>query len=353
MLEFKIIDNNLVLYEEMIRDILSAKKSVYLETYIFCDDKIGKKFKQALTQKAEEGLDIKLLLDDYGSSVNNKYFKDLNKAGGDVHFFRKIKFHIRLIHKNNHRNHRKILVIDDNITYLGSSNINAKTLSWREINLKIHGDISHIFKRIILQNFKIHNKNLFKKKYHIIPIKYYDLEIIRDVPSIKFKKIRKRKLLQIKNAKKSIIIETPYFIPDIRLIKELKKAVHRNVDVTLILPAKSDIRIVDLVSRKFFGVLHDIGIKIKFYSPSILHAKVSLVDDTKFYLGSANIDHRSSILQFEIAIFGKNKNIGRAISKHLNESIKYSDDFNFIAWEKRSFLYKYLEKILSKLINLL
>lgn len=351
--DFKFIHKNRELYKEMLHDIRCAQKYIYLETYIFNDDKIGKKFKETLEKKALEGLDIKILLDDYGTTLNKKYFKKLIKNGGNVRFFRKVTFSLHFIHRNNHRNHRKILVIDDKIVYLGSSNISHKTINWWELNIRIKGRISALFKKIFILNFNIHNKLIFRKKKHSETIKYQDLEIIRDIPSIRIRRFRRKKIELIKNAKESIIIETPYFIPETLLVRKLKKAIKRGVKVTLFVPKKSDVKVVDIISKKYLGIMQKIGVDVRLYRPNILHSKAILVDSKYFIFGSTNIDPRSSVLQFEINLAGHNKKMAHSLTQHFNHSFRYSENFNFTQWSKRPKIHKFFEYILNKIIKLL
>ena len=350
---FRFIYKNRELYKEMLHDIRCAQKYIYLETYIFDDDKIGQKFRDELEKKAKEGLDIKVLFDAYGTNLNIKYFKKLINNGAQVRFFRKLKLSFRFISANNHRDHRKILVIDDKISYLGSSNISHKTINWWELNIRMKGRISPQFRKIFLLNFKIYNKTIFRKKKHTEIIKFEDIEIIRDVPSIRIRKFRKKKIELIQNAQKKIIIETPYFIPEPLLIRKLKKAIKRNVEVILLVPKKSDVKIIDLMSKKYYGILQKIGVKVKCYRPNVLHSKAILVDNEFFIFGSTNIDPRSSILQFEINLAGKNKKMADQLESHFKHTIYYADDFNFTEWSKRPRIHRFLESLLNKIIKLL
>ena len=106
----------------MLQDIRNAKRYICLEIYKFYDDKIGQRFRDALTEKAREGLEVKLLIDSWGAAVSHSYFIDLIRYGGEVRFFTKIKFFIDFFTKNHRRNHRKLLIIDDNISWIGSAN---------------------------------------------------------------------------------------------------------------------------------------------------------------------------------------------------------------------------------------
>jgi len=350
---FTIFNNNHELYTKMLSDISMAKKYVYLETYIFNNDKIGKKFNKILTQKAKEGVEIKLLLDDFGSNIKEKNFRELKKNNGKIKFFRKFKITFRMISSNNYRDHRKLLVIDNNISYIGSANIFQKSIDWRDITIRFTGEITAILTEAFQKNFSISDKHIYVKKNHTSILKHKDYEIIRDVPSVKFKKIRKKELELIRNARQEIHIETPYFIPDKKLRKELSQASKRGVNINIVLPLQSDVLVVNILRQKYLGKLHKIGINILFYKPTILHAKLMVVDNTFFTIGSANLDNRSSLFQYEINLFGKNKNIISGLKKHAEETVANCIEFNYKNWKKRSVVQKTLEKILNPIKYLL
>ena len=202
MENYKLFTKNKDLYDAMLADIAKAEKFIYLETYIYGNDKIGKQFRDLLTKKSKAGVDVKIIIDDFGSEVKENFFSELIKAGGQIRFFRKFIYSFKLISKNNSRNHRKLLTIDNKIAYLGSSNIKEKHLNWHELNIRLENKISEYFRSVFLDNFKIANKKSFMKKWHISPVRSGLFEIIRDVPSIKFNKIRKRKIELIRQAEK-------------------------------------------------------------------------------------------------------------------------------------------------------
>src|SRR3989339_280433 len=211
-MDVQFFNNNEKLYKKILQDIGEAKSFVYLETFSFGKNKIGHQFREALENCAKEEVDVRLLLDGFGSSTNRKYFKKLSQLGGQIKFYKKFKISFNIIHDNNYRNHRKLLVIDDKISYIGSVNITDRSINWRDATLRLSGTISTTFRDVFLDNFKIADKHIFIKKPHTTSIKLKDIEIFRDIPSIKFQKIRNEQIRLIKNAKKQIIIETPYFL---------------------------------------------------------------------------------------------------------------------------------------------
>ncbi|MFH1745282.1 MAG: phospholipase D-like domain-containing protein [bacterium] len=342
----KFFSKNSELYSSMLEDIGNAQKYVYLETYNFSNDEIGEKFRDKLIGTTRRGVEVKILCDDFGSKANKKFFKELTAVGGKVKFFRKFRLSFRIIRKNNHRDHRKLLVIDDKISYIGSSNITKDNLKWRDSNLRLEGKIAQEFKSAFLKNYSIAHKYIFIRRDHIKPFIFDDFVIQRDVPSIKFRRIQKKHLELIKKARKKIIIETPYFLPDWKLRRGLKKAVEKGVEIIIMLPNNSDIKLIDILRQKYFGQLYEHGIKIMFYRPEILHSKCLVVDDKYFSIGSANLDYRSSMHQFEINLFGQDTAIINELKNFFEEGLKKCEPFCYQTWLDRSKLQKMLENIL-------
>jgi cardiolipin synthase A/B len=341
--KYTYFENQSALFKSMIDDINNAKKYIYLETYRFGDGLVGRKFNDALTKKALEGVEIKLLIDHWGTLVNDEFFNDFTKSRGEIRFFRRFKVTFNFVGDNNKRDHRKLLVIDDKITYLGSSNISENTLLWREFNVKMEGNITGIFKEIFMDTYRVHDKLFHSVRPHISSIHYGNLEIVRDMPSIKYRRVRSKLKEQIKKAKKSIVLETPYFVPDFRFMGHLIKAAKRGVEVTLIIPKRGDVPVVDVMSGSFLGYLHRQGIKIKYYSERFNHSKIALFDDVYFSFGSANLDHRSFSYQYELNLFGSDEKLTELVRKHIKDTLRGCKDFDYEKWKKRPLFQKFLE----------
>ncbi len=201
-------------YNQMIIDIENATKSIYIETFKFGKDEIGERFLIALNKKAKQGIEIKILIDYWGAgSANHDYFKKLTDNGGEVRFFEKIKFNSDFFTRSHRRNHRKLLLIDNQITYIGSSNITGYNLNWRESVLRIASDITPVLTKVFFQDFNNYNKYTFHLPAKAKLIKHGNFEIVRDIPSIARKQINSKFIKLIKNAKSQITIATPYFLP--------------------------------------------------------------------------------------------------------------------------------------------
>lgn len=334
-------------YDAMLEDISKAKRYVYFEIYKFYDDEVGARFREALTRKAAEGVDVKLLIDSWGASVPDHYFNELKDFRGDVRFFLKIKYVIDFFTKNHRRNHRKILVIDDKFSWIGSANVTAYSLSWRELMLRIeNSSLSAAFKKVFNLDFKLYNKYFFEKNSYIRLIRHGDFEIVRDVPSITKKRINKKFQRLIKNAEREILIETPYFLPGFFLRRALINACKRGVIVKVILPRHSDVMLIDILRNRYLGPLHQEGVKIRYYLPGVLHAKAMLVDKSTFAIGSPNFDYRSFRYMHEIALIGKEETIVKQLDEHIHLTLKNSEPFDYEKWRQRPKLQMFIEWLL-------
>jgi len=342
---YKLFNDPWNFYNAMLADIEQAKTSICIETYKFGSGSIGERFRNVLIKKAKEGINIKLLLDSWGTSVSSSFFKDLIESGAEIRYFKKIKFFIDFFTKNHRRNHRKLLIIDDKITYMGSANIAGHSLNWRESVLRIEGFLSKSFKKIFLEDFSLYNKYVFNRSSYIRLIKSGGFEILRDVPSITKQKIKKRYEWLIKRSKESVFIETPYFLPGFLLRKAMINAARRGVEVNVIIPKQSDIGLIDVMRNRYLGILYRNGIKIWFFMQGNLHAKLLLVDNKTFVIGSPNFDYRSFRYQHELVLQGTNDEIKQYVIDHVKETLESSEPFDYQEWLKRPFIQKFIESI--------
>jgi len=343
---YTLFDHPPSLFDAMIADIQKARDYIFLETYKFGNDKVGLRFREALTIKAKEGVKIKLLIDSWGSGVAMSFFNEMISYGAEIRFFKKIVLAFDFFTKNHRRNHRKLLIVDDKIIYLGSANIAGHSIKWRELQLRIEGKIAIHFKRTFLTSFRIYRKYIFNKFNYRKTINHCGFEIVQDIPSIYRQRIKKRYENLIDSARSEIIIETPYFIPGFKIRKKLIDAAARGVDVKIIMPEHSDVRIVDLLRNKYLGQMQRNQVKILFYTPTNLHAKAALFDNAIFGIGSANFDYRSFRYMYEIMLFGRNREIVGRLRSHMDETIKGCIDFDYDAWLNRPII----EKIISGLL---
>ena len=353
MQPYKLYDDPLHIYGAMLEDIAKARSYVYIETYKFRNDSIGDRFRELLIKKAKEGVQINLLIDSWGSYVSREYFSELIKSGGKVRFFTKVKFFIDFFTKNHRRNHRKFMLIDDSITYIGSVNITDYNIRWRELVLRLEGSIALAFKRVFNLDWRIYNTYLFEKNTYIRLIRHGDFEIVRDVPSIAKKRINKRFIRLIKNASREVYIETPYFLPGYFLRRAMIEACERNVKVTVLIPRHSDVRLVDILRNKYLGPLYESGVRFLYYMPTNLHGKALLVDNQVFSIGSPNFDYRSFRYMHEIVLIGKEESIVTQLREHIAQTEKDCAPFDYEVWTHRPRFQKFAEWLLLPFRHLL
>jgi cardiolipin synthase A/B len=351
---YQLFDDPLRYYNEMIVDIEKAKKYIYIETFRVGKDEIGERFRRVLTKKAKEGVEVKLLIDYWGAGpIDNDYFKKLIKNKGEVRFFEKIKFNSDVFTRSHRRNHRKLLLIDDEITYIGSSNLTGYNINWRESVLRMHSDITVTFVKLFRQDFNGYNKYSFKSPYKTKLVKHNGFEIVRDVPSITRKLINNKFIKLIKGASFRITIETPYFLPGYFLRKALMDAATRGVNVNIVLPRHSDVTLIDILRNKYFGMMYKSGVNFLFYELNNLHAKMMLVDKKTFAIGSSNFDYRSFRYMYEIMLIGNNKDIASQVNTHMKKTMSDSIKFNYNNWKNRPLINKFFEWILLPFRHLL
>jgi len=352
--EYQLFSDPWRYYAKMLTDIDSAGEYIYLETFRIMNDVMGERFRDKLTQAAQRGVKVKLLLDYWGAgSTRSGFFDKLTVAGGEVRYFKKIKYNFDFFTRSHRRNHRKLLLIDDKISYIGSSNITGYNLNWRESVLRMKSNITPVLKKLFLQDYKIYNRFIFSKAYYTVPIRHHDFHIIRDVPLLTQKKINDKFIHYIKQAKESIDIETPYFLPGFLLRKSLIDASRRGIRINVYLPKKSDVNLVDILRNKYLGPLFKKGIHFLFYEPNNLHAKLFLVDKTIFGIGSSNFDYRSFRYMFEIMLFGSDKVIAEQVEEHVEETRKAAVPFIYKQWQNRPPIEKFFEWLLLPFRHLL
>jgi cardiolipin synthase len=341
-------------YDAMIADIESAKKYIYLETFRIGNDAIGERFLRAFNEKAKQGLEVKLLVDGWGvSNSGDPLYGEIQMNGGDVRFFEKIKFNSDLFTKGHRRNHRKLLLIDDEISWIGSSNLTGYNMNWRESMLRMKSEITFTFSRLFMQDFRLYNKYVFNKVHNTRLVRFENFEIVRDVPALAYKRINKKFIRLFQSAKKKVIIETPYFLPGFLLRKAMMDAAKRGVEVIVIIPRHSDVTLVDILRNKYLGPLHKSGIRFLFYKTNNLHAKLMLVDDEQFAIGSSNFDYRSFRYMFEIVLLGDDRSIANQVLEHINATLKHSETFVYGSWKKRPLINKFFEWLLLPFRHLL
>lgn len=296
----------------LLDEIARAKHHIHLQYYIFCDDQTGRLLRDALVAKAREGVKIRILYDDVGcSGVKKAFFDSMRREGIEVHAFLHVKFPL-FTSKVNYRNHRKIAVIDGRVGFIGGMNIADRYIRgtrwgcWRDSHFRVEGSAAAGLQVSFLSDWSATTRQRINGPEYFPPSECLSDNILQIVPSGPFGKWRA--LLQadsyaVANARRRIWIQTPYYLPSEVLNSALQVAALAGIDVRLMLPARSDTRAVDLASHSYLDDMMKAGVKILFYQPGFLHAKLLIVDDLLTVIGSANMDFRSFEHNFEINAF--------------------------------------------------
>nr|WP_303243984.1 cardiolipin synthase [uncultured Cellulosilyticum sp.] len=362
-------DNEVTLYTDgnelftsLFHAINCAQHYIHIEYYIIHDDELGKLFKDLLIKKANQGVDIFLLYDEVGSlKTPKKYFYDLKRAGiKTAHFYSTAIPFIKL--HANYRNHRKICVVDGKVGFIGGFNVGAEYLGlnkkfgyWRDTHLRIEGSsVDLINLQFLLDRRFATKENLNLEQY--IPLRLpkatnkVGIQIVSSGPDSKYPSIRNAYMTMINLAKKSIYIQTPYFIPDDGVLTALKLACLSGLDVRIMIPNKPDHMFVYWATYAHVGELIACGCKCYTYEHGFLHAKTIVVDEEICSVGTANFDIRSFNLNFEINAFIYNKPLAEQLMHIFNEDLTLCNELTPTLYAHRSYLIKFKESI-SRLIS--
>jgi len=331
-----------MMLETLLREIRSAQKRIHIETYILKADAIGREIISALTQRARAGVEVRLLLDGVGSFGTPQFLcQPLIKAGGEVAQFNPI-LPMQGKGSANWRNHRKIAIFDGQSAVIGGQNISLNYLGYvpsnrryRDCSFFIDGPAAGALERVFIADWCQATDREPKEFVEILRHQPLlngktQIKIISSGPDCVGDPLWETYIKLIENAKKSITIMTPYFIPDRTLFRLLVNAAQKNIEVKIILPRRSDHRLLDFARRWYLRKLKEAGAKILFYKSGVLHAKLFLVDDETAIVGSANLDMRSLFFNYEIAACINHieslDNIGDFISSIEKECSPYSED---------------------------
>ncbi|MCU9612542.1 cardiolipin synthase [Caldibacillus lycopersici] len=349
-------------FTALFKDIENAKDHIHLQYYIFHDDQLGLKLIDLLTRKAKEGVKVRILYDEMGSRrIKKRSFNKLIKAGGEVEVFfpSKIPFvNLRM----NYRNHRKLVIIDGNIGYVGGFNVgdeylglNKKFGFWRDTHLRIRGNAVHATQiRFILDWNQASNRNdIYYAKNYFPEIKHtgnVPIQIVTSGPDSEWEQIKHGYIKMIATAKKSIYIQTPYFIPDATILDILRIAALSGVDVKIMIPNKPDHMFVYWATYSYIGELLKAGARIYIYENGFVHAKMIVVDEDAASVGTANIDVRSFKLNFEVNAFMYDGKTAKRLADIYKQDIEKSRELTYQEYLKRPLIIRFKEQI-SRLLS--
>jgi len=360
----EILNNGEEKFPKLIEELKKAAKSIHLDYYIIKDDVIGSQIFDILCEKAKGGIQVKLIYDDVGSSISKEGMTKLKMSGVEAFPYMPVLFS-RLAHKANYRNHRKIVVIDNEIGFLGGINIkdkyinpNKQGLYWRDTHIMIKGeaviDLQYLFisdwyfvsgQKIDLNEVRYENKQEISSH---IPTSILGSDYGKNNQTI-----MEAFFGMITSAREEILITTPYFIPDESIFNALKITSKSGVKIKLIIPEKTDIRTAFYASQTYLKDLLISGVEVYFYTKGLMHSKTMIIDSLISTVGSTNMDQRSFNLNAEVNAFIHDKTIAEKLKFSFEEDLKDCYKLRLQDLKNRPWYVKVLSSIARLLAPLL
>ena len=337
-------------FASMLADIEAAQRSIRLEMYIFSDSPIGHKFRDALVRACQRGIRVRVLIDAWGSFLLlGIFWNPLVAAGGEFRWFNTIS-----LHRFGFRNHRKSLVCDEEVAFVGGFNIASEwegdgiTRGWLDYGLRLTGPLAAALAAAFDVSFD--RTDLRRQRFARIRkatshqrISTPDSELLLSGPgrgSSPIKSLLRDDLAEARDVR----ILCAYFLPPWRLRRNLMRAAERGARVQLILAGKSDVALSQLASRRLYRRLLDSGIQIYEYQPQIHHAKLYIIDDI-VYVGSANLDIRSLNINYELLLRIPNERLAGEARANFDKDLAHCRRIDPITWRRsRSFWTKFKER---------
>ncbi|MGL4412335.1 MAG: cardiolipin synthase [Bacteroidales bacterium] len=321
-----------------------AQNYIHLQYYIIESDELGLSLQDILIKKSKEGVEVKILYDDVGCwKVPNEYFNKLKEAGVEVLSFLPVKFHL-FTSKVNYRNHRKMVIIDGEMAFMGGMNIADRYIkgtehgAWRDTHIEIRGSAINALQAQFLIDKQFTDKqttNIHKYKLNSETEGSSTLQIVQSGPFGIFRTILQGYIKAILSAKKSIYLQSPYFLPTESLLVALQTAALSGVDVRLMLPRRSDVYLAHHASRSFIQQMLEAGVKVYLYEAGFLHSKTVIIDDYLSIVGSVNLDFRSFEHNFELNSFIYDSEVASKMKHIFSEDQRHSTRLTLTEWKAR------------------
>ncbi|MDF2607464.1 MAG: phospholipase D/Transphosphatidylase [Bacillales bacterium] len=351
-----VLTNGTETFTSILSAIRDATKHIHLEYYIVRNDEIGRSLKELLINKVKEGVEVRFLYDDVGSwELSKQFIKDLKENGVKIEPFSPVRVPF-LNSKINYRNHRKIVIVDGIVGFVGGLNIGDEYLGrnrnfgfWRDTHLRLEGEAVNSLQFVFWQDWffttreRIGSDKLYFTEYR--PEANGSVQVVSGGPDSEVEVIKNLFFSMITSAKKSIMIATPYFIPDEDLHAALKIAALSGVDVKILFPKNPDKKIVYYASRTYFPSLLEAGVKIYEYEIGFLHSKIVIIDDKIASIGTANMDMRSFHLNFEVNVFLYGTDSINKLVCDFQTDVKSSKEIELEKFSQRHIGIKFIESI--------
>jgi cardiolipin synthase A/B len=349
-----VLENGDGFFPLLMRDIDAARETVHIESYIWWDGQMPHQLAELLAKKARQGVEVRLLVD---ASGGHKMSKDTEKimTDGGVHVARFHPIRLKNLGRLNNRDHRKQMIIDGQIGYIGGWGIADQWTGhaqdkdhWRDTGLRVEGPIVNRLQGAFCENWIEQTGEVpaGEKYFKRLPAAgTTPAHLAFTSPTGSVSSVQVLYYLAIKAARREIIIENPYLLPDRDAIEAMYDAVHRGVSVKVLVPATvaTDSPIVQHASHHIFGTLLQRGIHVYEYQPTLSHQKLMIVDGLWSCVGSTNFDDRSFQLNDEISMGIVDANIAGQLKSAFNEDMKHAKERHFQEWHDRSLWHKLID----------
>lgn len=347
------------LYDDMLAAIEGAQRQILFETYIWKGDETGERFKQALADAAARGVEVSVIYDGFANLVVAPSFlrfpRTMKVLRYPIYSAGLRFFDLRLYG----RDHRKILVVDGTVGFVGGYNIgDAYATEWRDTHVRVTGPAAHDLQRAFADFWNLNRRKLLRPDLRPILLETAStweprIRVQRNIPRLWMFPIRSMYLEAINRASRNIWITTAYFLPDQDFVDALKLAAMRGVDVRLLVPLKSNHIVADWISRGYFSQLLDSGVRILRYRDAMVHAKTATVDGTWATVGTANIDRLSLSGNYEINLEAIDPTFASALEEVFSVDEGHCLELTSGEWEARDLHRKFTEFVLAPLRPLL
>ncbi len=350
-----VLNNGKQTFASIFEALRSARKFIHLEYYIFEDDRIGRRIANILMEKAQSGVEVRLIYDDVGSwGLSLKFIRQMRKAGVDVRCFMPVVFPW-LTSKVNYRNHRKIIVVDGTVAYTGGINIAERYVKrgrygiWRDTHLKLEGDAVNMLQAVFVTDwYFVSNKQLPTDSKYFPGNKVTEetaVQIASSGPDSDWASIMQAFFAAITRAQHHIYISSPYFLPNQAILTALKVAALSGIDVRVMIPSRSDTKIVYWATRSYISELIEAGIKVYLYKRGFNHSKLIMIDSSFCSVGTANMDIRSFEDNFEVSAIIYDRKIAKELEGYFLHDLERSVQVTPEMWERRSNLHSIYESL--------
>lgn len=351
-------DNGRDKFDALLRDIAAAQRYIHLQYYIISDDDIGTRLADALIERARAGVKVRVIYDHVGSyGTRKRYFRRLADAGIEAYPFFKVifpPFGTRI----NWRNHRKLVIIDGTIGYIGGMNVADRYVTggrfghWQDMHLRVTGpvvaaiNVSFYVDWTMFMGKEMPPEVIETEEVCAAPSGQMGMQMLTGGPTEQWSNISYMLHKAIASARRRVYVMTPYFLPNESLLRALQVAALSKADVRIIIPRRSDSDMLRWASCSYIRECISAGIKIYMYYDGMLHSKVVLTDDEFVTVGSTNFDFRSFEHNFEGNLLIYSRDFNERMSRHFEETMRHSTRINPHEWSQRPLADKAMESLM-------